>query len=214
LCISQNASRNGRGYCILSQDEKLLISKSKAGDIAAFEELIEAYQKKIFNFAYRMIGNYDDAADLAQEALIRIFKSIGGFKEQSSFSTWIYRITTNVCLDEIRKRKNKKEYSLDEEVQVDDGQLKRQVMSEDPGPDDIVEREELRSIVINAIDKLPKEQRIVITLRDIQGLSYDEIAQVLDCPDGTVKSRISRARQALKKVLSSKLELLDKDYVN
>lgn len=210
----QNASWNSRGYCILSHDEKLLISRSKAGDIEAFEELIEAYQKKIFNFAYRIIGNYDDAADLAQEALIRIFKSIGGFKEQSSFSTWIYRITTNVCLDEIRRRKNKKEHSLDEEVQVDDGQLKRQIMSEDPGPDEVYEREELRGIVKEAIDKLPEEQRIVITLRDIQGLSYDEIAEVLDCPGGTVKSRISRARQALKKVLSSKLELLNEDYVN
>ncbi|MGI6669596.1 MAG: RNA polymerase sigma factor [Acetivibrionales bacterium] len=198
----------------MSQHEKLLISKSKAGDVEAFEELIEAYQKKIFNYAYRIIGNYDDAADLAQEALIRIFKSIGGFKEQSSFSTWIYRITTNVCLDEIRRRKNKKEYSLDEEVQVDDGHLKRQVVNEDPGPDEVFEREELRSLVKNAIDKLPEEQRIVITLRDIQGLSYGEIAQVLDCPDGTVKSRISRARQALKKVLSSKLELLNEDYVN
>lgn len=198
----------------MSQNERLLVSRSKAGDIAAFEELIGAYQKKIFNLAYRIIGNYDDAADLAQEALIRIFRSIGGFKEQSSFSTWIYRITTNVCLDEIRKRKSKKEYSLDEEVQVDDGQLKRQVMSEDPGPDEVYEREELRNMVKNAIDKLPEEQKLVITLRDIQGLSYDEIAEVLDCPGGTVKSRINRARQALKKVLSSRLELLNEDYVN
>lgn len=198
----------------MGQDEKLLISRSKAGDIEAFEELIEAYQKKIFSFAYRIIGNYEDAADMAQEALIRIYKSIGGFKEQSSFSTWIYRITTNVCLDEIRRRKSKKEYSLDEEVQMDDGQLKRQVMSDDPGPEEVFEKEELRSIVKNAIDKLPEEQKVVITLRDIQGLSYDEIAEVLDCPGGTVKSRISRARQALKKVLSSKLELLDEEYVN
>ena len=112
-CVfSMNASWDGRGYCILSQNERLLVSRSKAGDIAAFEELIGAYQKKIFNLAYRIIGNYDDAADLAQEALIRIFRSIGGFKEQSSFSTWIYRITTNVCLDEIRKRKSKKNIPL------------------------------------------------------------------------------------------------------
>ena len=101
-----------QGVSYLSQHEKLLISKSKAGDVEAFEELIEAYQKKIFNYAYRIIGNYDDAADLAQEALIRIFKSIGGFKEQSSFSTWIYRITTNVCLDEIRRRKTRKSIPL------------------------------------------------------------------------------------------------------
>ena len=92
----------------MGQNEQILLEKAKAGDVSAFEELIDAYQKKIFNLAYRIIGNYDDAGDMAQEALIRIYRSIANFKEQSSFSTWIYRITTNVCLDEIRKRKNKK----------------------------------------------------------------------------------------------------------
>lgn len=89
----------------MDRNEKLLVSKAKAGDVAAFEQLIEAYQKKVYNLALRMTGNQEDAADLAQEAFIRVFRSISGFKEQSSFSTWIYRITTNVCLDEIRKEK-------------------------------------------------------------------------------------------------------------
>lgn len=197
----------------MSSNEQILLERSKAGDIAAFEMLIEAYQKKIFNLAFRMIGNYDDAGDLAQEAMIRIFKSISNFKEQSSLSTWIYRITTNVCLDEIRKKKNRKVLSLDEEIHAEDGDMQRQIMSDDPLPDELMEKEELRQIISNAIESLPEDQRLVITLRDIQGLSYDEIAKVLDCPAGTVKSRINRARFALKNVLISKRELLNEEYV-
>lgn len=197
----------------MSQSEQLLLMRAKAGDVAAFEELTEAYQKKIFNLAYRMVGNYDDAGDMAQEALIRIFRSIGSFKEQSSFSTWVFRITTNVCLDEIRKRKNKKAFSLDEEIHTEDGEMQRQIISDDPLPDEIAEREELRSIVNKAINSLPEEQKIIITLRDIQSLSYEEIANVLSCPVGTVKSRINRARQALKNILLSKRELLNEHYV-
>ena len=124
----------------MDQSEKLLLRKAKAGDIAAFEQLVEAYQKKVFNLALRMTGNQDDAADLAQEAFIRVFKAISGFREQSSFSTWVYRITTNVCLDEIRKRKNMKVISLDEDIQMDDGEMKRQVVSYDPLPDELAER--------------------------------------------------------------------------
>ncbi len=197
----------------MDHNEQLLLEKAKAGDVTAFEELIEAYQKKVFNLAMRMIGNYDDAADLAQEAFIRIFKAISGFKEQSSFSTWVYRITTNVCLDEIRKRKNKKVISLDEEIHMDDGDMKRQVESDDLRPDEAAEREEVRKIVNDAINSLPEDQKAAITLRDIHGMSYEEIAQILDCPGGTVKSRLNRARQALKNVLSAKRELLFEDYV-
>jgi RNA polymerase sigma-70 factor (ECF subfamily) len=197
----------------MSTSEQILLERSKAGDIAAFEMLVEAYQKKIFNLAFRMIGNYDDAGDLAQEALIRVYKSIAGFKAQSSFSTWIYRITTNVCLDEIRKRKNKKVLSLDEEIHVEDGEMQRQIESDDPLPEEVFEREELRQIVGDAIASLPEEQRTVLTLRDLQGLSYEEIADILDCPGGTVKSRINRARQALKNALLTKRELLDEEYV-
>lgn len=161
----------------------------------------------------RIIGNYDDAADLAQETFVRIYKAISNFKEQSSFSTWVYRITTNVCLDELRRRKNKKVVSLDEDIHMNDGDMKRQVMSEDPGPDEAAEREEVRRVVNDAINKLSEDLRVVITLRDLQGMSYEEIAKTLDLPGGTVKSRINRARLALKKVLLSERELLFEGYV-
>lgn len=197
----------------MDRNEKLLVSKAKAGDVAAFEQLIEAYQKKVYNLALRMTGNQEDAADLAQEAFIRVFRSISGFKEQSSFSTWIYRITTNVCLDEIRKRKNRKVISIDEDIHMDDGEMKRQIVSDDPLPDKMAERAELRNIVNDAINSLPEDQKVVITLRDLNGLSYEEIAQVLGIPGGTVKSRINRARQALRNVLLSRTELLTDDCV-
>jgi RNA polymerase sigma-70 factor, ECF subfamily len=197
----------------MSDSEKLLLEKSKAGDIAAFEQLIECYQRKIYNIALRIVGNYDDANDLAQEVFIRIYKSIGNFKQQSSFSTWIYRITTNVCLDDIRKRKNRKVISLDEEIKLDDGEMKRQIVSDDPLPEDMAEKSEMRKIVNDAINRLSEEHRIVIVLRDIQGFSYEEIAQIVKCPEGTVKSRINRARQVLKNILQTKRELLCEEYV-
>lgn len=197
----------------MSDNENILLEKAKAGDISAFEQLIECYQRKIYNIALRIVGNYDDANDLAQEVLIRIFKSIGSFKQQSSFSTWIYRITTNVCLDEIRKRKNRKVISLDEEIKLDDGEMKRQIVSDDPLPEDMAEKSEMRKIVNDAINRLSEEHKIVIVLRDIQGFSYEEISQIIKCPEGTVKSRINRARQVLKNILQSKRELLYEEYV-
>lgn len=197
----------------MSNNEQLLIERSKNGDVSAFEMLIEAYQKKVFNLAYRIIGNYDDANDIAQEAFIRIFRSISGFRGQSSFSTWIYRITTNVCLDEIRKRKNKSVQYLDDDIQTDDGEMQRQIISDDPLPEEIAERKELRAVINDSLGELKEEYRIIITLRDIQGMSYEEIAKVLDCPTGTVKSRINRARQALKNVLLTKRELFREEYV-
>lgn len=197
----------------MSDSEKNLLERAKAGDINAFELLVESYQRRIFNIALRMLGNYDDANDLAQEVLIRIYKAIKSFKEQSSFSTWIYRITTNVCLDEIRKRKNKKLISLDEEVKVEDGDMKRQFESDDPTPEELVEKHELKKIVNDAVAMLSEEHRIAIILRDMQGLSYEEIAESLKLPEGTVKSRINRARQSLKNILTPKRELLLEEYV-
>lgn len=197
----------------MSDGEKLLLERAKAGDVNAFEQLIEGYQRKIFNIALRMVGNYDDASDLAQEVLIRIYKSIGGFKEQSSFSTWVYRITTNVCLDDIRKKKNKKVISLDEEIKLDDGEMPRQLESDDAGPLELAERKELKKAVSRAINSLSEEHRLVVVLRDIQGFSYEEIAKAIKCPEGTVKSRINRARQALKNILKNDGELLFEEYV-
>lgn len=194
-------------------NDRILLEKAKSGDINAFEKLVEAYQKKIYNICLRMIGNADDAYDLAQEVLIRIYKSINGFKEQSSLSTWVYRITTNVCLDEIRKRKLKRTVSLDQDIRLDDSEIKREIESDDPPPDELAEKKEIKKTVASAINLLNEEHRMVIVLRDIQGFSYEEIAKITNCPEGTVKSRINRARQALKIILEKKRELIEDYYV-
>ena len=158
--------------------------------------------------------NHDDAYDISQEVFIRVFKSIKKFKGQSSFSTWLYRITTNACLDELRKRKNNKNIiSIDQEIQLEDGEVFRQIEDDGPTPELVAERNELREIIKEAISKLSDEHKEVIVLRDIQGFSYDDIAEIIKCPQGTVKSRINRARRMLKEILKNKVELWDKDYV-
>lgn len=195
------------------ENEINLLKKSKNGDIEAFEELIEAYQKKVFNIAFRMIGNYDDASELAQEVFIKIFKGIKSFKEESTFSTWVYKITTNVCLDELRKTRNKKSISLDEELKLDDGEVQIQIVDQRPSPETLFEQKEIKKTVKKAIDNLSHEHRIVIILRELNGLNYEEIAKILKCPVGTVKSRINRAKQELKEILKNKEELFNEEYV-
>jgi RNA polymerase sigma-70 factor, ECF subfamily len=201
------------GGFTMSENEKYLLHQSKNGDMAAFGQLIEGYQKKVFNIALRMLGNPDDASEVAQEVFIRVYKSVKNFKEESSFSTWIYRITTNTCLDELRKRKNKEHISLDEDIHHEDGDMKRQVEDSRPTPDIIAEKNELRKIVKLAINSLSEDHRIVIILRDIQDLSYEEIAKIVKCPEGTVKSRINRARSELKEILKRKRELFTEEFV-
>ena len=197
----------------MSEGEKYLLEKAKQGDVKAFEELIEGYQKKVYNIALKILGNPDDAGELAQEVFIRVFKSIGKFREEARFSTWLYRITTNACLDSLRKQKNKRQVSLDEDVRREDGEMRREVEDSRPTPDIEAERNEIKKIVHAAINALPEEHRTVIVLRDIQGFSYEDIARIINCPEGTVKSRINRARLNLKEMLVSRRELLIGGYV-
>lgn len=197
----------------MSDNEKELVDRAKFGDIEAFEQLIIGCQKKVFNIAYRMLGNYDDANELAQEVFLKAFRSIKSFKGDSLFSTWIYKVTTNACLDEIRKRKNKTVVSLDEKIECNDQEVKRQIPDNAPTPDMEFEANELKRVLNRAIEQLPDDYKSVVVLRDIQGFSYEEIARIIDCPSGTVKSRINRGRQVLKKILQNSKELLDNQFV-
>lgn len=196
-----------------STNERNLVERAKSGDIEAFEQLIISCEKKVFNIAYRMIGNYDDANELAQEVFLKAFRSIKKFKGDSLFSTWIYKITANVCLDELRKRKKKVVISLDQDIELNEGEVKRQIPDDAPTPDLEVESNEIKSAVNESIQQLPEDYKSVIILRDIQGFSYTEISKIVNCPEGTVKSRINRARQALKKILQGKKELFDEESV-
>lgn len=178
-----------------------LVTRSKNGDIDAFEELVTRYERKIYTVAYRLMGNCDDASDLTQEAFLRAFQAIKSFRGEASFLTWMCRITTNVCRDELRKRYRVQIESLDETITLNDGEIAKQVASNDPGPADLYERKELQDKIQGMINTLSPEFRLALILRDIQGLTYEEIAQQLDCSLGTVKSRINRARKYLKEML-------------
>lgn len=193
---------------LLGQDDDL-IKLSIAGDMRAFEELAAKYQHKIYNLAYRYMGSEEDASDMAQEALIKAYRSLATFKGDSSLGTWLYRITTNVCLDELRKRKRTLHMiSLDEPVATTDGdEIEREIADPSPTADIIYQYKETEVYLQSLINMLKPEQKTVIILRDVMDLTYEEIAEVLNCSIGTVKSRLSRGRDILRKKIA-KRELL------
>lgn len=186
---------------VTAVDENKLVNKAVKGDNSAFEALMEKHMGIIYNIALRMTANQDDAEDMTQEIMIKIFRSLGSFKGNSKFSTWIYRVAVNTCLDELKKKKNKKHLSLDAEISGDDGENQIEIKDDSPSPEKLAEQNELRDMVAAAVKLLSDEHRAIIVLRDIRGMSYSEIAGILGCSDGTVKSRISRARAQLKMIL-------------
>jgi RNA polymerase sigma-70 factor (ECF subfamily) len=189
--------------------DELLVERAKRGDTEAFEQLTSQYYRKVYNFAYRSTGNPEDASDIAQEALLRAFLSLPEFRGDSSFQTWLMRITQNACLDELRKRKRRKVTSLDEPLEMDDGEMDRQwaVADAAESPEQALERLENQRAIQESINRLDEEYRVVVVMRDILGYSYQEIAEALGINLGTVKSRLNRARNALKEMLTN-LELL------
>lgn len=206
LCIIEgvNGKVSLKGGTVQGMDEQKLILRASGGDASAFNTLMEAHERRMYAVALRMCNNREDAQDCLQEAMLRIYKSIGSFKGQSSFSTWAYRITMNTCLDELRKKKNKQNTSLDSLLDVGwsptDGRN---------APEETAIQSEVRATLHHAIQELPEDMRSAIVLRDIQGLAYDEIAQALDVNVGTVKSRISRGREKLRAKLKNIGELFD-----
>lgn len=182
-------------------DEEL-VEKIKKGDIDAYEEIIKKYENKVCGIIYHMIKNQNDVEDLAQEVFIKVYKNLSKFKGDSSLYTWIYKITVNLCLDEVKKRKNI--IYLDEKLEVEDGELERELPSSDKTQVELYEEKELKEKLHKCIGKLPEKQRVMIVLRDIKGFSYEEISEITSVKLGTVKSQINRARLKLK-------ELLDKE---
>lgn len=191
-----------------AREDAALIRRCQRGDTEAMDQLIQAYQKHVFNLAYRLSGNYDDAQDIAQEAFIRVFNSITTFRGDANFTTWIYRIVTNVYLDERKKQRVREHGSLDEYLELEDSSVTRQIEDPSPGPEDAVEQRERHELVGQAVLQLPENQRVMIALYHFQGRSYEEIAAMMQLPIGTVKSRLNRARLALKEKLGAARELL------
>lgn len=170
------------------------------GDQDAFAEIVEIYSNSIYQLGYRMLGNRHEAEDIAQEAFIRAYVNIKSFNQDLKFSTWLFRIATNLCIDRIRKKKP--DYYLDAEVSGTDGlTMYSQLASNSPLPEKELESLELQDSVQKEILKLPEKYRSVIVLKYIEELSLNEISEILDLPLGTVKTRIHRGREALRQQL-------------
>lgn len=181
--------------------EKMLVKKAKKGDIDAFEQLVTDNEKVIYNIIYRIMNNPEDTYDISQETFIKAYTKINQFNEESKFSTWLYRIATNTALDELRKRKGKETFSIDQTIEVNDNDIMPQHEDESENIEEKVEKKETAGIIEQALGELNEDHRVILTLRDIQELSYDEIAETLKITLGTVKSRISRARREMKNIL-------------
>ena len=186
-------------------EESRLIQRAGEGDASAFNTLMEMHERRMYAVALRMCGNPEDAQDCLQEAMLRIYRAINSFKAQSSFSTWVYRITMNTCLDELRRRKNRPNTSLD-------GLYDAGWSPVDPGqtPEKSALITDMRRQLQAFIRELPEDMRAAIVLRDVEGYSYDEIASMLDVNVGTIKSRISRGREKLREKIASRSELFDR----
>jgi RNA polymerase sigma-70 factor, ECF subfamily len=170
------------------------------GDQDAFGEIVEIYKNSIYQLCYRMLGNRHEAEDIAQEAFIRAYVNIRSFNQDLKFSTWLFRIATNLCIDRLRKKKP--DYYLDAEVAGTEGlTMYSQVSSDSPLPETEVESLELQETVQKEILKLPEKYRSAIVLKYMEDMSLNEISEILELPLGTVKTRIHRGREALRQQL-------------
>ncbi|MCQ2561949.1 MAG: sigma-70 family RNA polymerase sigma factor [Clostridia bacterium] len=180
---------------------KILIDKAIGGDSDAFSALICRVQNKAYSIAFRYMNSDYDARDMMQESFIKMYRNLDKFNFESAFDTWYFRILINCCLDELRKRKNKESYSLDIIPDGKDEPMAVDIPDESPGPEAELISKERQKLVREAILALPEDHRNIIILRELEQLSYDEIGQTLDLDPGTVKSRLSRARQKLKQII-------------
>ena len=178
--------------------EKELIQAARKGDDSAFEELVRAYEKRVYHLALRMCGNADDAYEIAQEAFLGAWKGMRFFRGDSSFSTWIYRLTSNAAIDFLRRQRRQ---GGGDNVSLDDEDTFLEVADTAPSPHQRAEGMELRQALAKGLLSLSAEHRQVLLLRELQGLTYEEIAASLDLDLGTVKSRIARGREKLRKYL-------------
>ena len=179
------------------EPDEVLVKRAKEKDQKAFEELVSRYEGKVYGLAYRMMGNREDAADVLQETFLDVHKSLANFREESKFSTWLYRITVNTCLN---KRKSLKQYYhrlLN--VFTESGDNFEHIQEKSLSIEKHLEKKEQATFVQNKISKLANELRVILVLRDIEGFAYTDIADICNLNIGTVKSRLFRARELLKK---------------
>jgi RNA polymerase sigma-70 factor (ECF subfamily) len=184
-----------------SGDDALLIKAFQKGDKRAFDELVIRHKDRIFNLCYRFLGDYEEANDSAQEAFVKAYGSLSTFRLESSFSTWLYRIAVNTCKNKLGSsayKAKRKTVSLDNPGEPSDGPLSMEIPNGALSPLARMEEKEKMHLVQRALDSLPTEFKMVVTLRDVEGFSYEDIAEITGLNLGTVKSRIARARTDLR----------------
>jgi RNA polymerase sigma-70 factor (ECF subfamily) len=199
-----HAWRKGCDWVPAAEIDQWLVQRSLAGDTDAFRQIVERYQSKVYNLALRMTGNPEDALDIAQESFLRVFRALKTFKGDSSFSTWLYRITNNIVLDELRKRRRRPlvVMSTDAFVAGEEGEHPLEFSGpESLQPEEQVVWAERRREIEQALRSISPEHRHILLLRDVEGFSYEEIAEMLNINLGTVKSRLNRARLSLREHL-------------
>jgi len=185
---------------VAEKTELEIIECVKRGNADAFGELVEKHQKLVYNLALKMLGNQEDAEDAAQEAFIKAYRSIESFRGESKFSVWLYKLTNNVCLDMLRKRRESTVSLSVEDESGEDSEI--EISDERFSPDEVYEKKEMREALHKGLSELDEDFRSVLVLREMNGLSYDEIASALNLDPGTVKSRIFRARKKLCAILT------------
>ncbi len=205
---SDNAPATAQVTLPINEEERLILA-SQAGDMGAFNRLVEQYQHQVYNLARRLLNDPELAADATQETFLSAYQHIGRFRG-GTLKTWLLRIAANACYDVLRHRKRRPSTSLDEILVNPEGT--RDFPDEGELPEDFTLRQELGGLLNRALTKLPADQRLAVVLSDVQGLSYDEIADVTQTSLGTVKSRLSRARAKLREILGSHRELLPRAY--
>jgi len=197
----ERALASGFDFAMDEAEERRLIERLQRHDEAAFSEFVRLHQDRVFALVYRMIGDRAEAEDLAQEVFVTVFKSIGSFRGESKLSTWLYRVTTNHCKNRIKylgRRARPGKDAWDEELQGETGNHASLATSAHvPRPDQAVEGREAESLVQRALAALPDDQRELVVLRDVEGLTYEEIQAITGHPEGTVKSKLHRARLLL-----------------
>ena len=200
--MNENFKKSARS----PREDAILIRAFQGGDKAAFDELVLKHQHKLFNLCYRFLGDYQEANDSAQETFIKVYRSLKKFRFKSAFSTWLYRIAVNTSKNKLKSaeyRQKKKMVPLDNPASLDHSSPAIRIRGETHSPAMELEKKERMRVIQEAINALPPEQKEVVTLRDIEGFSYEEIVEITGFNPGTVKSRLARARLDLRKKLRS-----------
>lgn len=185
------------------EEEAKIIRAVLDGNVNAFEDLVLEYQDRVYHIALKMTSSPEDAFDLSQETFLKAYRTLGSFRGESGFGSWLYRMCANLCIDFLRKRKRRGQEQILSLDETDEGGRPRELPDLRYEPQKELERKEQRAMVREGLRRLPEEQRLILILRDVEGLSYQEISETLTIELGTVKSRIYRARARLAALLTS-----------